>query len=90
MYDCVQYVCMMTYHLSEYPSSLHKHEYWKNQNFKIIHKMTYATRKNMQIFIWPVLEEGRFKSIKLYTILLMGSSKIFQWFVCHVSLFTEQ
>ena len=52
--------------------------------------MTYATRKNKQVFIGPVLEEGRFKLIKLYTILLMGSSKIFQWFARHVSLFTEQ
>ena len=40
----------------------------------------HATRKNMQVFIGPVLEEGRPKSIKIIhhlICLLMVSSKIF-------------
>ena len=34
------------------------------KNLKIICKITHDTRKNMQVFIRPVLKEGRLKSIK--------------------------
>ena len=53
----------------------------RKMKFKIIHKITHATKKEkMQVFIRPVLEEGRLKSIKtIYHIihLLMESLKIF-------------
>ena len=51
------------------------------EKIEILHKITHATRKNMHVFIEPVLKEGRFKSIKLYTILLMGILKIFVSFL---------
>ena len=45
-------------HLSKNPTCSHKHAYWEKQNFKIIHKITDATRKNMQVFIGKEINQN--------------------------------
>ena len=58
----------------------------------------HATKKNMQVFIGPVIEEGKSNRLKLYIILFAYSwgvqKSLFHFcspngFACHVRLFTK-
>ena len=56
----------------------------RKMNLITIRKITHVTKKNMQVFIGPVLEEVRFKSMKTiyhFICLLMESLKIFVLFL---------